>query len=248
VKRGVVRGRADRNHILMEMTEEVAELVLADNRNQARALTLDGLRSLARYEDFVAFVEDLVGAGVLSRADDGIPTKGELMASPHRARGLPRPLLAVLLGHTKMYAFEMVMQTSFPESEAGDPFLVEYFPHRLQREFADHFAEHPLRREIVATAAVNHVINCAGVTFLSRMMAGGKFGIGDVIAAYSEVDRASGAHSLRERLQEVPPEAAYQGLLELEEALESATRDALEGRSADAGVVLEPVRSRLEMA
>ena len=64
VKRGVVRGRGERNHILMEMTEEVAELVLADNRNQARALTLDGRRSVKRYEEFAAFVEDLVGAGV----------------------------------------------------------------------------------------------------------------------------------------------------------------------------------------
>ena len=248
VKRGVVRGRADRNHILMEMTEEVADLVLADNRNQARALTLDGLRSVARYDDFVAFVEDLVGAGVLSRGDDAIPTKEELLASPHRGRGLPRPLLAVLLGHTKMYAFEMVMQTSFPESEAGHPFLVEYFPHRLQREFAEHFDEHPLRREIVATAAVNHVINCAGVTFLARMMAGGRFGIGEVIAAYSEVDRSSGALALRERLTDAPPETAHKGLLELEDALESATRDALEGKARDTGAALEPVRARLEPA
>jgi glutamate dehydrogenase len=248
VKRGVIQGRAQRNSILMEMTEEVAELVLADNRNQALALTLDGLRSVSRYEEFVAFVEDLVGAGVLNRADDAVPTREELLASPHRGRGLPRPLLAVLLGHTKMYAFEMVMETSFPESEAGRPFLVEYFPQRLQRDFAEHFDAHPLRREIVATAAVNHVINCAGVTFLSRMMAGGKFGIGDVIAAYCEVDRSSGAHALRERLQEAGPEAAYHGLVELEEALESATRDALEGKSADAGAALEPVRARLETA
>jgi glutamate dehydrogenase len=248
VKRGVVRGRADRNHILGEMTEEVAGLVLADNRNQARALTLDGLRSVSRYEEFAAFIEDLVGAGVLNRADDAVPTRDELLASPQRERGLPRPLLAVLLGHTKMYAFEMVMETSFPESAAGRPFLVEYFPHRLQQEFADQFEAHPLRREIVATAAVNHVINCAGVTFLSRMMAGGKYGIGDVIAAYSEVDRSSGALSLRERLQEVAPEAAYQGLIELEEALEAATADVLDGKAGDAGRALEPVRSRLEMA
>jgi glutamate dehydrogenase len=185
---------------------------------------------------------------VLNRADDAIPTKDELLSSPHRGRGLPRPLLAVLLGHTKMYAFEMVMQTSFPESEAGRPFLVEYFPQRLQREFAEHFGEHPLRREIVATAAVNHVINCAGVTLLSRMMAGGKFGIGDVIAAYSEVDRFSGALALRERLKDAPPETAHKGLLELEDALESATRDALEGRSGDTGAALEPVRARLEPA
>ena len=207
MKRGVVRGRAERNHILAEMTEEVAELVLADNRNQARALTLDGLRSVSRYEEFVAFTEDLIAAGVLSRADDAIPTRDELLASPHRERGLPRPLLAVLLGHTKMYAFEMVMQTSFPESEAGRPFLVEYFPQRLQREFADHFEEHPLRREIVATAAVNHVINCAGVTFLvaddggrpvrdrrghRRLLRGGPL-VGRPFAARASAGRAAGS-------------------------------------------------------
>jgi glycerol dehydrogenase-like iron-containing ADH family enzyme len=79
-------------------------------------------------------------------------------------------------------------------------------------------------------------------------MAGGKFGIGDVIAAYAEVDRSSGAHSLRERLQAAPPEAAYKGLMELEEALESATRDALEGKSGNTGAALEPVRARLEPA
>jgi glutamate dehydrogenase len=247
LKRGVIKARAERNSILSEMTEEVAELVLADNRNQARALTLDGLRSVSRYEEFVSFTEDLVGAGVLNRADDAVPTREELLASPHRDRGLPRPLLAVLLGHTKMYAFEMVMQTSFPDSESGRPFLVDYFPHRLQRDFAEHFAAHPLRREIIATAAVNHVVNCAGITFLSRMMAGGKAGIGEIIAAYAEVDRSSGAHALRERLQEAGPEAGYQGLIELEEALESATRDALEGKTADAGAALQ-LRSRLNLA
>jgi len=154
----------------------------------------------------------------------------------------------VLLGHTKMYAFEMVMQTAFPDSEAGRPFVVEYFPRRLQRDFAEHFAAHPLRREIIATAAVNHVVNCAGITFLARMMAGGKAGIGEIIAAYVEVERSSGAHALRERLQEATPEVGYQGLIELEEALESATRDALEGRTADAGAALQPVRSRLNPA
>jgi len=100
----------------------------------------------------------------------------------------------------------------------------------------------------VATAAVNHVINCAGVTFLARMMAGGKFGIGDVIAAYSEVDRSSGALALRERLTDAPPETAHKGLLELEDALESATRDALEGKAGDGAAALEPVRARLEPA
>ena len=119
VKKGVVKDREERNRILAEMTEEVAALVLADNDNQARALTLDGLRSAARYEEFVAFIEDMVGAGVLNRADDAIPTRDELLASPQRERGLPRPLLAVLLGHTKMWAFEMAPGDGVPGQPRG---------------------------------------------------------------------------------------------------------------------------------
>src|SRR4029450_10602343 len=110
-KKGAIKGRDERNHILAEMTDEVAALVLADNENQARCLTLDGLRSAARYGGCVALVEDMVGAGLVNRADDQIPTRDELLQSPHRERGLPRPLLAVMLGHTKMSAFEWLMDT-----------------------------------------------------------------------------------------------------------------------------------------
>ncbi len=227
VKKGVVHGREERNRILAEMTEEVAELVLDDNRDQARALTLDALRSASRYEEFVSYVEDLVGTGVLSRADDAVPTREDLLASPQRERGLPRPLLAVLLGHTKMHAFEMLLETPFPESAAGRPFLDAYFPRRLRESFAEHFGEHRLRREIVATAAVNHVVNNAGVTFLWRVMAGAKAGVGEVVAAYVEVERAAGAPARRERLAALGPDEEHEGLLELEEGLERATREAL---------------------
>ena len=68
----------------------------------------------------------------------------------------------MLLGHTKMWAFEMVMETDFPDSPAGRPFLEAYFPKRLRESFAEHLEEHVLRREIVATAAVNHLVNNAG--------------------------------------------------------------------------------------
>ncbi|HEY6548752.1 MAG TPA: NAD-glutamate dehydrogenase domain-containing protein, partial [Vicinamibacteria bacterium] len=170
LKKQVVKGKPERNRILVEMTDEVGELVLDDNRDQARALTLDGLRSARRYEEFVAFIADLVGAGVLNRLDDAIPAGDELMALPTRARGLPRPLLAVLLGNVKNFAFSMVMETPFPDSPAGRPFLDAYFPKRLRDSYAEHFEAHALKREIVATLAVNHILNNAGVAFLWRVM------------------------------------------------------------------------------
>jgi glutamate dehydrogenase len=232
VKKGVIKGRGERNRILSEMTEEVAALVLADNASQALALSLDGTRSARRYEEFVAYVDDLTGAGVLVRADESVPERDELLASPNRDRGLPRPLLAVLLGYTKMFAFQLVMETDFPDSDAGRPFLENYFPHRLRNEFGSHFAEHVLRREIVATGAVNYLVNKAGVTFLSRMMAATKAGIGEVVTAYVDVDREAEAFKLRADLLAAGRAASAEqdALLAIEEVLEASVKDRLEGK------------------
>ena len=250
VKKGVIKGRAERNRILAEMTDEVTHLVLADNASQALALSLDGLRSARRYEEFVSFIDDMAGAGILSRADESVPSRDELLASPHRKRGLPRPLLAVLLGYTKMFAFQMVMETDLPDREAGQPFLHSYFPGRLRARFAEHFPAHVLRREIVATAAVNHLVNQAGVTLLERMMVAGKAGIGEVVTAYVDVDREAEAPELREALLGAGLEAAaeQEALLEIEEALEASVRDRLEGKKAiTARDALREIRGRLKL-
>jgi glutamate dehydrogenase len=245
VKKGRVANREERNRILQEMTEEVAGLVLLDNANQAHALTLDALRSMARDEEFVDFVEEMVGSGVLSRADYAIPTRPELLASPQRDRGLPRPMLAVLLGHTKMWAFQTVLETGFPDSPAGRPSLEAYFPNRL-RSFAADFQEHPLRREIIATVAVNHVVNEAGVTFLSRMVAATGKEMGEVVAAYLEVDLRIEARALRDRVESAGLDAVAENelLLDIEDALDGMVRDRLAGKRED-GAALDSVKARL---
>jgi glutamate dehydrogenase len=229
VKKGVLGGKDARNHLLAEMTEEVAALVLADNAGQALALTLDARRSADRYEEFVGFVEDLVAAGALRRADDAVPTRDELLASPERSRGLPRPLLAVLLGHTKLQSFARLVETDFPDGPAGRPLLEAYFPRRLRDRFAGHFHEHALRREIVATAAVNHVINHAGVTFLARTMAASGAGIGEVVTAYLDAEGQSGARPVREKLEtgEMGAKGDVTALLDLEGRVELRTRELL---------------------
>jgi glutamate dehydrogenase len=246
VKKGVLKGKEERNRILMELTEEVASLVLADNANQARALTLDGMRSAARYEEFVALIENMLGAGVLNRADDAIPTQAELLASPERKRGLPRPLLAVLLGHTKMWAFEMAMESEFPDSPASRPFLEAYFPRPIREGFAEHLGGHTLRREIVATAAVNHLVNNAGVTFLSRVMAATDAGIGEVMTAYFEAERDAGADALRQKTLQtgLSAEAEHKALLGVEQGLEAEAISRLQGNRVAAAKTLEPTRAQ----
>jgi glutamate dehydrogenase len=247
VRRGIVPGRADRNRILSEMTDEVSRLVLADNANQALALTLDGLRSARRHEEFVAFVEDLVATGVLRRGDDAVPPRDELLASPARDRGLPRPLLCVMLGHVKNRLYASLLASPLPDSEVAQQFLPAYFPTRMRETYADSLGLHPLRREIVATAVVNHVVNEGGVSLLHRLMTASGREIGDVVHAYLAVERAARADEVRRGIEGagLPVADGHRRLVDVSEALEEATRHVLAGDGGDPEKALDGVREGL---
>ena len=185
-----------RNKLLAEMTDEVADLCLADNDNQALAITLDVLRSKASLDEHLDCIDALVAAQFLNPVDDSIPSR-DTLRKDGADRGLPRPLLSVLLGETKRYLFEAVLPTSFPDSPEGASLLASYFPERLQKEYATHFAAHPLKREIVGTVAVNHIVNTAGIAFVARAMKTSGKDVGAVFAAFYRVANAEGAVKAR---------------------------------------------------
>jgi glutamate dehydrogenase len=247
VKKGVIHGREERNRILAEMTEEVAALVLADNADQARAITLDVHRSTSRYEEFVALLEDLVHRGVLSRDDDAVPSRAEILAARHAGRGFPRPLLAVMLGQVKRWAYDLLLDGPFPDSPEARPFLMGYFPQRLQQDFGAHVPEHALHREIAATVAANHVVNHVGVSFLHRMMGESGVGIDRVVSAYIAAEAKAGASTLRAAVREAAlvAEAETAAWLDLEDALETLTAAALGGTDMDPVPALAALRARL---
>jgi len=248
IKKGLVRGREERNDILAEMTDDVADLVLADNAGQALALSLDGRRSVTRSEEFFELIDDMAGAGLLNREDESVPSREELLAGSLGERGLPRPLLCVLLGYVKMSGFQLLLETDFPDHEVAHALLESYFPSLLRQRFAEHFRLHVLRREIVATTAINYIANRAGVTLLPRLMEGARIGIGDAVATWIEVDRDAEAEALREAILGAGRDAAFEqeALLEIEDALEAVVHDRLEGRKdASAKDVIAQIRHRL---
>jgi glutamate dehydrogenase len=251
VKQGLIADRDERNHILKAMTNDVAELVLADNAGQALALSLDGLRSARRYEEFVGLIDELVKTGQLNRQDESVPSKDALLTSPRRALGLPRPLLCVLLGYSKMLAFRQLLETGFPDSPAGRPFLTAYFPRLLRERFVDHFERHVLRREIVATVVVNDLINRGGIALLPGLMRKAATGIGEAVAAWIEVDRETQAQALRDRLLAAGRPAAeeQEALVEIEDVVEAAALARLQGSGGqDAAGALAAIAGRLGLA
>jgi glutamate dehydrogenase len=140
----------------------------------------------------------------------------------------------------------MALETPLPDGPLAEPLLRSYFPRRLQDAFAAQLGQHPLRREIVATVAVNHMLNNGGIGILARLTQVTGVGLGDALSRYLELDR-EGFAALRALLQgaDRPAPERQRALLALEDRLEALTRAALAGRGEDPAAALAALRSEL---
>ncbi|MCX8475162.1 MAG: NAD-glutamate dehydrogenase [Sphingomonas sp.] len=166
LNREVIEGRLDfedRNALLAEMTDDVAHLVLEDNRLQTLALSFmenDGAVSLPSY---VRVIEILEGAGRLDRAVEGLSSNEDLLRRAQEGRGLTRPELSVLLASTKLALQDAIEQGRLGADPELEDDLRAAFPQAMQARFATAIEEHRLRNEIVATKLANRIINRLGV-------------------------------------------------------------------------------------
>jgi len=206
LKAGALKNVEARNKLLAEMTEEVADLCLQDNELQTLAITLDVLRSKAALPEHLDCIDALVEAQFLSPHDDSVPPR-DVLRRDYADSGLPRPLLSVLLSETKRFLFEGALASSFPDSPEGASLLASYFPARLQKEHAKHFAAHPLKREIVGTVAVNHIVNTAGIAFVHGAMKSSGKDVGAVFSAFYRAANAADAVKRRAAILAEPLDA-----------------------------------------
>ncbi len=160
-----------RNELLAAMTEDVGHLVLRDNYLQTQAISLFEAQAPAMLDQQDRFMRLLERAGRLDRAVEFLPDDAELGRRAHAGRGLTRPEISVLLAYSKMWLYEAILESDLPD----DPLLAEdlprYFPRRLHTaEWRERMASHRLRREIVATAATNSMVNRIGGSVVARLM------------------------------------------------------------------------------
>src|SRR5690606_6880061 len=115
------------------------------------------------------FIRTLEAQGLLDRQIEFLPSDAELSARKARGQGMPRPELAVLLSYSKLVAYQQLLDSDIPEDPYLSRELQRYFPAPLQKKYAQYMQQHPLKREIIATAVTNATINRMGATFLLRM-------------------------------------------------------------------------------
>jgi glutamate dehydrogenase len=173
-----------RNALLVEMTEQVAELVLEDNRLQALALSIAQIGGARAMASQIRLIERLEDSGELDRRTEGLADGETLARRAADGKGLTRPELAVLLSNTKLVLQDAIESGGLQVDPAAEPLLLGDFPEQMRGTFRKRIFEHRLRPELVATIVANRVVNRMGLVHPFELAEEEGTTLGQVAAAF----------------------------------------------------------------
>ncbi|MGC8521617.1 MAG: NAD-glutamate dehydrogenase domain-containing protein, partial [Steroidobacteraceae bacterium] len=159
---------SERNRLLARMSEEVCALVLRNNYLQSEAISTLELQAKARLSEYQHLIRLLERSGGLNRALEFLPSDEEILERRKSGAGLTRPELSILLSYSKIWLNNHLLDSDVPEDPYLSSELERYFPGPVRTRFAHAIERHRLRREIIATATTNSLINRMGPTFVLR--------------------------------------------------------------------------------
>ncbi|NYF54880.1 glutamate dehydrogenase [Micromonospora purpureochromogenes] len=235
-----------RDELLAEMTDEVAELVLRDNYDQARAINNSQAQAASLLPVHRRMINELERAGQLDRALEALPPDEELAVRTES--GLTAPEFAVLLAYVKIVLEREILAEGLADEEWTTEVLVNYFPTPMRERFADRMAQHRLRRDIVTTVLVNEAINRGGISFVFRVVEETAASAADVIRAYVVVREVFGLRELWDAVEaldnKVSPELQTSVYLDTRRLLDRAVRWLVTNRRSPIDVPAEIARLR----
>jgi glutamate dehydrogenase len=238
----------DRDELLAAMTDEVAELVLRDNHDQATALGNAVAQAHSLLPVHRRMLSSMEMTGQLNRELEALPTDRELANRYEAGQGLTAPEFAVLLAYVKISLEREVLADPLVDEPWTTDVLARYFPTPLRDRFAARMGGHRLRREIISTSLVNEVVNRGGTSFVYRAMEESGASAADVVRAYVVIRDLYGLNDLwaaAEALEnKVPTEAQTLVYLETRRLLDRAVRWLVSNRRSPIDVAGEIARMR----
>ena len=205
----------ERVALLRDMTDEVAELVLEDNRLQALALSIAERGGSATTPSYARLIEALEETGSLDRRTEGLADSETLARRALDGHGLTRPELAVLLSSAKLVLQDAIEHSPLATDPSMEGVLLGAFPRPMQAQFAEFIKTHRLAGEIVATKLSNRIVNRLGVIHPFELAEEEGATLGQVAAAFTLADRLFGLEPLWTRIEETAmPETARLALFD----------------------------------
>jgi len=180
---------ARRNALLARMTEDVAEMVLEDNRLQALALSIAESGGTSALPGHVRAIELLESAGRIDRKVEGLEASEDLLRRTQENRGLTRPELAVVMSMAKIALQDAADPLALSREKLLEPELFESFPKPMRAAHADAIRAHRLRNEIIATRVANRLVNRLGPVVALDMTEEEGASLGQVVVAFLVAER-----------------------------------------------------------
>jgi glutamate dehydrogenase len=216
-----VASQEERNQQLAAVTDEVCQVVLANNYGQSLCLSLDQARCLRAVEPYIELSDRLSRAGLMDRRGEFLPSTKEVLA--RESRSLVRPELAILMAYSKMQIFQALLASDLPDQVGVSDCLFGYFPEAIRTRYRDYISGHPLAREITATVITNMVVDRAGSTCCNDLVQKHGVALVDVLAVWLTFERVVDGETLRKQIyaldNRMPAKHQHELLLRLEDAL-----------------------------
>lgn len=171
-----------RNLLLEEMTDSVAEGVLHNNYRQTQAISLAGYQG--NVPEFWRCITDWEAAGRLNRKLEYLPDDETLAERIKSGQDLTRPELSVLVSYSKILLKEALAEADIYEDAYIAKAVYDAFPDELVKQYPNDIANHSLRREVIANQLANEIVNLMGLSFPQRQMTSTGAEVGDVVRAY----------------------------------------------------------------
>jgi len=206
-----------RNGLLERMTDEVAELVLNDNRRQVQALSLAQRHSHSRHGEYQRFITHMEADLNLDRGLENLPTDDELTERFGQGAGISRPELAILMAYAKSHIKQNLVESAIHEDRLIGREVLRAFPQKLIAAHEGALLQHRLCREIIATQLANDVVDHMGITFVVHLMEYVGGNVSEIVRAYfavAEIFAIRDSYREIEALQGVPEEVKLIMLLE----------------------------------
>ncbi len=159
-----------RDKLFMDMTDEVADMVLQENYLQAQSISCTEARAPYMLKEQMRFIHALERDNKLNRALEFMPNDEEMTERLAQGEGLTRGELAVLLAYGKMELKESLLSPEITQEPYFEQELINYFPKPLRKKFVEEIKQHPLRDEIIATVLANEMADYLGSNFVYRII------------------------------------------------------------------------------
>ncbi|MES2203628.1 MAG: NAD-glutamate dehydrogenase [Pseudomonadota bacterium] len=173
-----------RDKLLAEMTNEVADLVLSNNYLQTETLSLEQYSSALTADLLHRYLINLEKKGRINRKIEGLPSDEEILERKASGLGFARPEIAVLMAYDKILLKEEILASDLPEDPYFFDMLAAAFPKKISQKYEKELLQHSLRRELIATQLSSCVTNAMGINFVNRLQEETGAAISFIIRAY----------------------------------------------------------------